>query len=71
MHFMATSTVRAVPTRSRVHTPLSVLPMLLAWKCMTPQQTKLEEALKVSSKFSENFLQKSESAFLFSLDTVE
>jgi hypothetical protein len=38
---------------------------------MTPRQTKLEEALKVSSKFSENFLQKSESAFLFSLDTVE
>jgi hypothetical protein len=38
---------------------------------MTPRQTKLEEALNVSSKFSENFLQKPESAFLFSLDSVE
>jgi hypothetical protein len=38
---------------------------------MTPRQTMLEEALKVSSKFSKNFLRKSESAFLFSLDTAE
>jgi hypothetical protein len=68
---MATSTVRAVPTSSRVHSPFSGLPMLLVWECMTPRQTKLEEVLKVFSKFSKNFLQKPESVFLFSLDTVE
>jgi hypothetical protein len=68
---MVTSTVRAVPTSSRVHTPFSVPPMLLVWECMTPRQTKLEEVLKVSSKFSKNFLQKPESACLFSLDTIE
>ena len=40
-------------------------------KCMTPRRTKLEDALKVFSKFSEYFLQKPESVFLFRLDTVE
>jgi hypothetical protein len=40
-------------------------------KCMTPRRIKLEEALKVSSKFSGKFLQKPESVLLFSLDTVE
>ena len=40
-------------------------------KCMTPRRTKLEDALKVFSKFSEKFLQKPESVLLFSLDTVE
>jgi hypothetical protein len=34
-------------------------------------RTKLEEALKVSSKFPQNFLQKPESACLFGLDTIE
>jgi hypothetical protein len=38
---------------------------------MTPRRTKLEEALKVFSKFSEKFLQKPESVLLFRLDTVE
>jgi hypothetical protein len=38
---------------------------------MTLWQTKLEEALKVFSKFSQNFLQKPESLCLFSLDTIE
>ena len=38
---------------------------------MTPRRTKLEEALKVFSKFSDKFLQKPESVFLFRLDTVE
>jgi hypothetical protein len=38
---------------------------------MTPRKTKLEYVLKVSSKFSENFLQKPESVLLFGLDTVE
>jgi hypothetical protein len=38
---------------------------------MTPRRTKLEDALKVFSKFSQNFLQKPESVILFSLDTLE
>ncbi len=38
---------------------------------MTPRGTMLEDGLKVSSKFSENFLQKPESVWRFRLDTVE
>ena len=38
---------------------------------MTPRRTKLEEALKIFSKFSQKFLQKPESVLLFCLDTVE
>ena len=38
---------------------------------MTPQGTKLEDALKVSSKFSKNSLQKPESVLRFRLDTVK
>jgi hypothetical protein len=44
--------------------------MFLVWKCMTPQGTKLEDGLKVSSKISKNSLQKPESVMLFRLDTV-
>ena len=38
---------------------------------MTPRRTKLEDALKVFSKFSKKFLQKPENVLLFHLDTVE
>jgi hypothetical protein len=44
--------------------------MFLVWKGMTPRGTMLEDGLKVSSKFSENFLQKLESTLLFRLDSI-
>jgi hypothetical protein len=37
---------------------------------MTPRGTKLEDGLKVSSKFSQNFLQKPEGVWRFRLDSV-
>ena len=67
---MAISSVRAGPTHSHVHTPSSGLPRCLVGKYRTPQRTTLEDALKVFSKLSENFLLKPQSGARFRLDTV-
>jgi hypothetical protein len=67
---MALSRMSAGPTPSRIPTPSSGLPGCLGGKYRTPQRTTLEDALKVFSKFSENFLLQPQSGARFRLDTV-